>query len=340
VTAADLIRRRETDWRRLAALSEGRAGRAVAPEQAPVLARLYRAAVADLGRLRTLAAAETGQEDDGATVEWLNRVVARAHGKIYGGGAELSSERLRGFLARELPRRVRAAWRRILLAFAVFAVAGAVAFGLGAGDAAVARSLAGEAAVRNAEAFRALGDGGRALADSAVMSSFYVTNNTKVAFVSFAAGVSAGLGTLAIMVTNGAGMGVTLALVGHHGSTANLFAFIAAHGPIELFAIFMAAAAGLGMGHALIVPGAWSRAVAFRRAAADAVYLAIGAGALMAVAALFEAFVSPSTLPPVFKAAVGLANAVALAMYFTLAGRSAAPTAAQPPAPSAGHHHA
>lgn len=322
MNAAELAARREPVWKRLADLVEGPARKQTPPADAADLARLYRQALADLGRLRTLTAAASPRgSDDSPTVTWLNEVVARAHGRIYL-GAPVRRSLVRGFFAAEFPRRFRAALPRIALAAGVFAASALVTYLLCAGDPAVARGLGGPALTRNAEAFAQIGSG-RALSSEALMSSFYVSNNVSVAFLAFAAGITAGLGTLYMLVANGMAMGLTFALVTHFGFPDRLGAFVAAHGPIELLAIFVAAGAGLGMGDALLRPGPWRRAVALRRAAIEAVYLVAGAAALLVLAAIFEAFVSPSSLPPLGKAAVGLGNAALLALYLGKAGRLA-----------------
>jgi uncharacterized membrane protein SpoIIM required for sporulation len=124
-----------------------------------------------------------------------------------------------------------------------------------------------------------------------------------------------------VLIQNGIIMGVTLAFVHHEGAISNLVAFISSHGSLELMAIFISAAAGMSMGHALVVPGPFSRTVALRRAAVDAVTLVMGAACLLLAAAFFEGFVSPSSLPPSAKCLLGGLNAAALVLYFGMAGR-------------------
>jgi len=326
VTAADFVAKRRLDWERLATLcvrARQIKSRRSGGEDIADLARLYRRSVADLGRLRTLAAAEgiaplAHQE----TVDWLNALVARAHAEVYV-ARPLSFARLGSFLTREFPASFRQSWKLIALAAGLFLGSSIITYALCANDIALARGLGGAALEQNANAFGQLGQG-RDGASNVAMASFYISNNVQVAFLCFAFGISAGLGTLYVLVQNGITIGVTLAFVHRAGNTGNLVAFIASHGSIELLAIFVAAAAGMSMGHALVVPGPFTRAVALRRAAVSAITLVMGAACLLLVAACFEGFVSPSSLPMSTKCLLGGVNAALLVLYFGMAGRSSA----------------
>ena len=81
------------------------------------------------------------------------------------------------------------------------------------------------------------------LASGAIM-----TNNLAVCFMTFAMGVTAGLGTLYMIAFNGLLMGVVGAACGTHGMSLSLWSFVAGHGSLEIPAIFFAGAAGLRLG--------------------------------------------------------------------------------------------
>jgi uncharacterized membrane protein SpoIIM required for sporulation len=324
MTAEAFATRRAEDWQRLASLCEREA--ALTPDDTRALATLYRAALADLAQLRTLAARD--DQPSSEVVSWLNDVVARAHALVY---VNRRAGRLdvAGFFGREVPAAIRRALPRVGLAALLMVGGAAVAFLLCRNDVALARVLAGPRMTENAEGFSDLG-AGREQSMDAVMAAFYVTNNVQVSFVAFALGITFGLGTLWIMVQNGILLGVTLALVRHYGSTKNFLAFLSSHGPIELFAIVLAAGAGLGMGLALVAPGPYSRAVALKLAAREAAKLVMAAACLLVIAAFFEAFVSPSALPARVKHLVGLANAFWLTLYVARAGLRTSPETAAP----------
>jgi uncharacterized membrane protein SpoIIM required for sporulation len=318
VPAAAFAARRSEDWQRLATLCERQ--RALGSGEARALAALYRAALADLAQLRTLCARERPDREP-EIVAWLNGVVGRAHALVY---VSRRAARLdvAAFFGRELPVAIRRALPRVGLAALLLLGSATVAYLLCRNDVALARLLAGPVMTRNAEGFADVGRG-RDEATDAVMTAFYVTNNVRVSFVAFALGVTFGLGTLFVMVQNGLTLGVTVALVRHYGSTENFFAFLAAHSPIELFGIVLAAGAGLGMGLAVVAPGPYTRVVALKLAAREAAKLVMAAACLMVIAAFFEAFVSPSSLPPRVKHLVGAGNALWLTLYILRGGRGA-----------------
>jgi uncharacterized membrane protein SpoIIM required for sporulation len=328
VTAEAFAARRGEDWQRLATLCD-RAGSLV-PGEARALATLYRAALADLAQLRTLCARERPdpQPEQPEIVTWLNAVVGRAHALVY---VSRRAARLDvgAFFGRELPAAIRRALPRVGLAALLMVGSATVAYLLCRNDVALARVMAGPQMTQNAEGFSEIGHG-RDEATDAVMTAFYVTNNVKVSFVAFALGVTFGLGTLFVMLQNGILLGVTLALVRHYGATENFFAFLSAHSPIELFGIVLAAGAGLGMGMAVVAPGPYTRAVALKLAAREAAKLVMAAACLMVIAAFFEAFVSPSSLPARVKYLVGAGNALWLTLYIWRGGRGDAITAASP----------
>lgn len=310
MTSEAFAARRADTWNHLARLCERSGG--LAPAETRQLAALYRSGLADLAVLRTLCARERpGFEPP--VVTWLNAVVARAHAIVYV-NRRASRVDVAAFFTTHLPAAIRRALPRLSLATLLLFGSGLVAYLVARQDVAVARLLAGPAMTRNAEGFAEMGQGRAETAD-AVMTAFYVTNNVQVSFVAFAFGITFGLGTMYVLLQNGLILGVTLALVQHYGSLGGFLAFVSAHGPIELFAILLAASAGLGMGHALVAPGPYTRVVAIKLAAREAALLVMGAACLLVLAAFLEAFVSPSSLAPSVKHGIGIAGAILLVMY-------------------------
>ncbi|HEY0705228.1 MAG TPA: stage II sporulation protein M [Polyangia bacterium] len=294
------------------------------------LAALYRVALVDLGQLRTLVAKESRGAAPASPLHpqppalaALNAILARAHARIALHRRATGVDATHFFTVR-LPRTVRAALPRIGLAAAVLLLSGVVTYLLCRDDVELARLLAGPMMQKNAEGFSQMREG-RAESIDAVMAAFYVTNNTRVAFIAFALGVTFGIGTLWMLLQNGLLLGVTLALVQHNGAVPNFVGFLASHGAIELFAIFLASGAGLGIARALIAPAPYTRVVALKRTAPEAATLVMGAACLLAIAAGFEAFVSPSGWSLATKLSIGAANVVWLTAYVALAGRASEP---------------
>ena len=309
MTSEAFCARRAATWQRLAQLCEpaGRLDSSTGRE----LAALYRSGLTDLALLRTLSARE--RPDEPPVVVWLNTLMARAHALVYLNrrGARVD---VADFFTRQLPAAIRRASIRLGLSALLLFGSAAVTYFVCRGDVALARVLAGPGLSQNAEAFSDNRQG-RSEAEDSVMTAFYVTNNVQVSFKAFALGITLGLGTLWVLITNGLAMGVTLALVDHNGSVANFLGFISAHAPVELFAILLAAAAGLGMGHALVAPGPFTRSVAVKLAALEAATLVMGAACLLVLAAFMEAFLSASAVAPAVKHGTGIATALALLLY-------------------------
>jgi uncharacterized membrane protein SpoIIM required for sporulation len=146
-------------------------------------------------------------------------------------------------------------------------------------------------------------------------SSAIMTNNLSVAFVTFAAGITAGIGTLYYLILNGFLLGVVAAACAARGMSLSLWSFVAPHGVFELPAIFIAGGAGLRLAQGLLFPGVLPRRDAIRTAGADAVRLVLGVVPVLVMAGVIEAFVSPTNLPAGLKFGLAGALLVLLAAY-------------------------
>jgi uncharacterized membrane protein SpoIIM required for sporulation len=157
-----------------------------------------------------------------------------------------------------------------------------------------------------------------------------MANNIRVTLMGFAFGVTAGVGTLALLAYQGVHIGGLLAVFHDAGVGDLLWTFMAAHGPLELTAIFVACGAGMRLGLSLLVPGRRSRAAAFREVGRESVALLVGTSAMLVAAGLIEGFVSPSDAPAPVKWAVGAATFALAIAWFVLGGRGADGRAADP----------
>lgn len=81
------------------------------------------------------------------------------------------------------------------------------------------------------------------------------TNNVWVALSAFALGITAGVGTVALLLCNGLSVGAIVAACMNGGLGGGIFEFRSAHRPIELSIIAMAGGAGLMLADALVSPG-------------------------------------------------------------------------------------
>jgi uncharacterized membrane protein SpoIIM required for sporulation len=148
------------------------------------------------------------------------------------------------------------------------------------------------------------------LASSAIM-----TNNMSVAFTTFALGITAGLGTIYMMIFNGLLIGVIGVACWLSGMSLQFWSFVAPHGVLELPAIFIAGGAGFRIAQGLLFPGLLPRRDSLARAGAEAVQLVVGTIPILIVAGVIEAFVSPTSLPIPLKFSLAAALFVLLGTY-------------------------
>ena len=158
-----------------------------------------------------------------------------------------------------------------------------------------------------------------------VMFGFYIWNNVRIGFQTFAGGLAFGVGSIWFLASNGVVIGAVAGYLTEIGYARTFWSFVAGHSSFELIAIVLSGAAGLRLGLAVVAPGDLSRKAALVAAAKPAVRVMYGAAVLFMIAAFVEAFWSPHTAIPFgAKVAVGAAGWVLLASYFAFAGRARA----------------
>lgn len=289
------VPRHRAHWQRLSELldrAEADGLHALDPGELQELMRLYRRVTAHLAEART-----TNQPLE--TVRYLNQLTSRAYARVYA-GSRRRDLRLGYLFAVDIPRTFRRRARYIGVAVLLSAVAGLIAFAAVTCDGRWAGALTTSA---GAQAWRAFAEekrpAGAYFAGTArtfggpEFAGFLMGNNIRVALQAYALGVTLGLGTVYVLLMNGAMVGVFLAAGAESGKLPLFCAIIAPHGVVELSAIFIAAGAGLMLGAALVDPGDLPRREALRRAAVESVRLVLGTVPLFVVAGLTEAFISP-----------------------------------------------
>jgi len=274
----------------------------------------------------TLALAQDRQYSP-ELVDRLNRLALRGHHVLYQNRRRESGRALEFVLA-GFPRLVRAEWRLVLAAgLLFFGPLGLLIAVLQVYPEFVHYLLAPEQIAQ----FHQMYDPGnkrlgmREADTSVAMFGFYIWNNVRIGFQTFAGGLAFGVGSLWFLAANGVIIGAVAGYLTQVGYSETFWSFVAGHSSPELLAIVLSGAAGLRLGMALIAPGGLSRKSALMAAAKPAVRLMYGAALMFMFAAFVEAFWSPLTEVPFdVKVGVGLAGwALALA-YFLLAGRSRA----------------
>lgn len=316
MNSSDFVTVRQTQWRQLETLlvSAGRHVGRLSEQELSDLGRLYRLVTSDL------ALAQRDFPDQPVTL-YLNQLVARAHALIYR-SEPLQWRRLRTFYRTGFPQLYRQLLPYTILAFLLFIVPALVAFTVVARQTNTIYTVLGpgiEGLVNTVEEGELWTDIAPNVRSGA--AGLILTNNIQVMFLTFAGGMTAGLLTAWVMISNGLSLGAIFGLLQAHGLSGGLGEFIVAHGVIELSVIFLAGGAGLYMADGILRPGLLSRRDALVRHGAVAVQAILGSVPLLVIAGLIEGFVSPSALPWWVKAGVGLLSGVLLYGYWLLAGK-------------------
>ncbi|HEX3550078.1 MAG TPA: stage II sporulation protein M [Candidatus Elarobacter sp.] len=311
------VRRRR--WDRLAALVDRAAGRGVrslSPDEIDELALAYRAATSDLAIARS-------RGEDPVILEHLNRLTARAHSVVYVATARTGWSRLAAFVVRGFPREFRRSWAPIAFCTLVTIVSAAIAYGSVAADPANVHALLPSMEIPPITKPLHDSNFGFDRTLSPAMSSLIITNNVQVAATAFAGGITGGLLTAWIILTNGLMVGALAALYAKAGFGADFWATIAPHGVIELSAIQIAGGAGFVLAGGYLRPGRARRVDALVVAARRAGTLVLGVAMLLCVAGMIEGFISPQRWPIPVRDAIGAVTAVALLAYLLTSGRDA-----------------
>jgi uncharacterized membrane protein SpoIIM required for sporulation len=163
--------------------------------------------------------------------------------------------------------------------------------------------------------------GGRNAVMNPLMASFYIYNNTGIGLKCFAGGLLIIPGVL-ITAFNAAFLGASFGYMARPEipQGVNFFHFVTAHGPFELTAIVLSAGAGLRLGLAWLHTNGLTRIASLRRTADEAMPIMGAAMILFFLAALIEAFLSPSAAPYAVKAIVALVCSGLLMFYFVVLG--------------------
>lgn len=275
----------------------------------------YRDLAADLARLRTAT-----RGHDSPELFYLNRLVATAHSLLYR-RRTVSLARVVQFLFGAVPKEIRASFRPILLASALLFVPTAIAARAVVEQPSLIPTLLPRGMVERADSGVVNAKTGKGYIDDPevlrpVFASRIMTNNVQVTFMAFAFGITAGIMTVWLLVTNGISIGSAIGLyltkdIGHL-----IFGFMAPHGVFELFAIVVAGGAGFLLAAGMLVPGQRTRRQALVENGKRAIRLLAGSSFLLVFAGAIEGFISPNAnISLAGKFAFSLMTAVLLIAY-------------------------
>ena len=260
--------------------------------------------------------------------EYLNRLVARGYGLVYRGEGR-SVRLLLGFFVTDFPRAFRGALPYFCFSTGLFLLLAALGFTICLVEPRLMSVMLNPAMVESVRAGRLWTESIFSVDPGGLISTFILTNNISVTFTTFAAGITFGVGTAYVLVVNGMMLGSAAALCYQYDLSLPFWSFVAPHGVIELSVIFVAGAAGLMLGTALIDPGDYTRRDALSRHGREAVKLILGGIPLLVIAGVVEGFISPSdVLSPWGKIGFGCTLGALMYAYLLFGGRSSSPRSA------------
>jgi len=308
------IELRQKNWNKLEALvhtAEAGSLKTLSSDDLREFGLLYRQAAADLSATRA--------DHSSRTLEaYLNQLVSRAHNYIYS-GQKLSPATVWDFFVSGYPRIFRRLLPYTTAALLIF-LAGALLGSLETlARPAFMHAMLGPEMIDKIEHHQMWTDS--VLTAKPQASSAIMTNNIGVCFYTFAGGIIAGLGTILLMFTNGVNIGVVGVACGQHHMALSLWSFVAAHGALELPAIFISGGAGLRLAAGLLFPGMLRRKDALALAGSESVRLISGTVPMLVVAGLLEAFLSPTHAPIGLKFAVCAFLLTGLGFWLSEGGR-------------------
>ncbi len=299
---SDFVEVHRPHWEKLEALlarAESAGLKKLTLSEAQGLSKLYRKASSDLLWVRSRAGSV---EVSG----YLNDLVGRAYALTYPGPKPRLKDAGR-FVTHGFPELLKAEWRAVAASFFLFFAGSGFGYLGIVFDPQAAPYLVPADHLSLDPTERAANEQsneGASTGEQAAFSSFLFTHNIQVAFLAFALGLTAGIGTAILMFANGLMLGSLAAVYSAKSLTGWFWAWILPHGIPEITAICIAGAGGLVLARALVAPQGLERRVALRKEGKVALQLLLGTLLLFVFAGLIEGTVSqihPPRLSVAFK---------------------------------------
>jgi uncharacterized membrane protein SpoIIM required for sporulation len=308
------LKKRQPYWARLESLLadiEQHGLHALGRDELRELGLLYRQTSADLSAVR-------GDASSVQQSRYLNQLLGRAHNVVYSGQKKTMARVLQFFWV-EYPVIFRQYLRYTLAAMGIFAAGALAGMLVTLSNPDFMRVFLGPEMVHTIERHEMWTHS--VVAAAPQESSFIMTNNMTVSFMTFAGGITAGLWTLFQLFFNGMLLGVIGVACGMNEMSVKLWSFVAPHGVLELPAIFIAGGAGLRLAQALLFPGTLPRRDSLALGGNEAVRLLVGVIPVLFVAGLIEGFLSPSSAQASFKFILAAAIFAVFIAYLAYGGR-------------------
>jgi len=314
----DLLERRRPNWQQLELLCERAQSPTtkMTPQEVAKLGSLYRAACADLA----LAYAYQLPHN---TVQYLHRLVGRAHNQLYR-SRRFEFSRWARMLLFEVPKTIfhdRYVQIMFCLFWGLFILSAYLSYSKTAWPDFAEQVLTSTQLEKMERDFGQPIGTQRGGEENVFMAGLYIWNNTGIGLQCFAWGLLVVPG-LFVTMYNAISIGAAFGYMARPDVAArdNFFNFVTAHGPFELTAIVLCAGAGLRLGMSWMMTRGLTRTAALRKAGREVMPVVGTAIVLFFMAAMIEGFLSPTAAPYPVKIFVALLSSTLLSVYFIVLG--------------------
>jgi uncharacterized membrane protein SpoIIM required for sporulation len=297
------------DWDRLAQVAKQRS---LDGADADELIELYQAGATQLSVMKTTV---------GESVHATRLSLALSRARLRFTGAPSNPlEQVTRFFALQLPAALyRIRWATLAVALATVAIASAYAVWV-ANDPAVFASLGPEPTLRRyaEQEFVAYYSNN----SEAAFAGQVWTNNAWIAAQCIMFGI-VGVWVPYVIFSNAQGLGITAAIMDHYDRLDHFFLYIAPHGQLELYAIFLAAAAGLLIFWSWVAPGGRTRAQALAEDGRAFFTIVVGCALALLISGVIEGYITRQDWPWAIKIGIGTVALAAVVIYQWGVGRRA-----------------
>ncbi|MET4050948.1 putative membrane protein SpoIIM required for sporulation [Frigoribacterium sp. PvP054] len=297
------------DWAELDRLARRR--RLSGPE-ADELVRLYQSGAGQLSALKTA----TG---DSVPADRLSMSLSRARLRFTGAGRDLFAQ-LPAFFVAQLPAALyRVRWLSLVLTLVTVVVA--AVFAVWAANTPALLASFGSEEFRRQFAEQDFVQYYSESASTSFTGQVW-TNNAYIAAQCVAFGIT-GVWVPYAILSNAMNVGISAGLMADQGRLDQFFLYIAPHGQLELYSIFVAGAAGLMIFWSWVAPGARTRGQALAQDGRALVTIAVGLVLSLLVSGVIEGFVTRQAWPWPVKIGIGTVALLGfLAYQWVLGGRA------------------
>lgn len=253
------------------------------------------------------------------TTAYLNGIASLLHQAIYRNKKEDTS-RFTRFWKFELPLLFHKYRRQLLYSFIFFTVSMCNGILSAKYDETFLRLILGDGYVNMTNENISKGDPFGVYKQQNEFSMFLMIafNNIWVTLVTIVSGIFFCIGPVGAMMRNGIMLGAFEYYFFSRGLGAQSILVIWIHGTLEILSIIVAGGAGLVLGHGLLFPKTYTRAVAFKNSAKDAAKIALGIVPIILLAAFFESFITRHTEMPIWLSIAILAGSLFFMVWYVI----------------------